>query len=113
MDWADLDADGDLDAVTASYDIGLLTELGNEYLLKDEAGVYIHWNEAGEFRAQRLAEEAQGPWPSPSGMKTGDGRLDLLVGNDFRPAGSVLAQPRRRLAAGVNLSRDDPQHHEL
>ena len=82
MDWADLDADGDLDAVTASYDIGLLTELGNEYLLKDEAGVYIHWNEAGEFRAQRLAEEAQALaialWD-----EDGDGRLDLLVGNDF------------------------------
>jgi len=82
MDWADLDADGDLDAVTASYDIGLLTELGNEYLLRDEAGVYIHWNEPGRFRAQRLAEEAQALaialWD-----EDGDGRLDLLVGNDF------------------------------
>ncbi len=82
IDWADLDADGDLDAVTASYDIGLLTELGNEYLLRDEAGVYIHWNEPGRFRAQRLADEAQALaialWD-----QDGDGRLDLLVGNDF------------------------------
>ena len=82
IDWADLDADGDLDAVTASYDIGLLTELGNEYLLKDEGGVYIHWNEAHGFRAQRLATEAQALaialWD-----ENGDGRPDLLVGNDF------------------------------
>ena len=82
IDWADLDADGDLDAVTASYDIGLLTELGSEYLLKDEAGVYIHWNEAHGFRAQRLATEAQALaialWD-----EDGDGRPDLLVGNDF------------------------------
>ena len=82
IDWADLDADGDLDAVTASYDIGLLTELGNEYLLKDEGGVYIHWNEPDGFRAQRLADEAQALaialWD-----EDGDGRLDLLVGNDF------------------------------
>ena len=82
IDWADLDADGDLDAVTASYDIGLLTELGNEYLLKDEGGVYIHWNEADSFRAQRLATEAQALaialWD-----ENGDGRPDLLVGNDF------------------------------
>ena len=82
IDWADLDADGDLDAVTASYDIGLLTELGNEYRLKGEAGVYIHWNETHGFRAQRLTNEAQALaialWD-----EDGDGRPDLLVGNDF------------------------------
>ena len=82
IDWADLDADGDLDAVTASYDIGLLTELGNEYLLNDEGGVYIHWNEADGFRPERLATEAQALaialWD-----EDGDGRPDLLVGNDF------------------------------
>ncbi len=82
IDWADLDADGDLDAVTASYDIGLLTELGNEYLLRGESGVYIHWNDADGFRAQRLTDEAQALaitlWD-----EDGDGRGDLLVGNDF------------------------------
>ena len=82
MDWADLDGDGDLDAATASYDIGLTTELGTEYLLNEEGGVYIHWNEEGVFRAQRLSTEAQALaiaiWD-----ENGDGRPDLLVGNDF------------------------------
>ena len=82
MDWADLDGDGDLDAATASYDIGLTTELGTEYILNEEGGVYIHWNEDGVFRAQRLSTEAQALaiviWD-----ENGDGRPDLLVGNDF------------------------------
>lgn len=82
LDWADLDGDGDLDAAAASYDIGLLTERGSEYLLNDEGGVYIHWNEGGSFRAERLTDEAQALaiaiWDEDR-----DGRPDLLVGNDF------------------------------
>ena len=104
IDWADLDADGDLDAVTASYDIGLLTELGNEYLLKDEGGVYIHWNEAYGFRAQRLATEAQALaialWD-----EDGDGRPDLLVGNDF----ALPDQFWRNAAAGWQLATIFPE----
>ena len=82
MDWADLDGDGDLDAATASYDIGLTTERGTEYILNDEGGVYVHWNEDGLFRAERLSTEAQALaiaiWDEDA-----DGRPDLLVGNDF------------------------------
>ena len=104
IDWADLDADGDLDAVTASYDIGLLTELGNEYLLKDEGGVYIHWNEAYGFRAQRLATEAQALaialWD-----EDGDGRPDLLVGNDF----ALPDQFWRNAAGGWQLATIFPE----
>ena len=104
IDWADLDADGDLDAVTASYDIGLLTELGNEYLLNDEGGVYIHWNEADGFRPERLATEAQALaialWD-----EDGDGRPDLLVGNDF----ALPDQFWRNAAGGWQLATIFPE----
>ncbi|MCA9868879.1 MAG: VCBS repeat-containing protein, partial [Anaerolineae bacterium] len=33
MAWADLDDDGDLDLVTGSYDAGLLSDLGNSFLM--------------------------------------------------------------------------------
>ncbi len=82
LDWGDLDNDGDLDAVSASYDIGLLTELGNEYLLNGGGGVYVHWNAGGRFRAERLAPEAQALALALWDLD-GNGRLDLLVGNDF------------------------------
>ena len=82
IDWADLDGDGDLDAVTASYDAGLLTDLGNSYLINGGGGVYIHQNQALSFVPQGLATEAQALaialWDVDN-----DGRLDIQIGNDF------------------------------
>jgi hypothetical protein len=81
LNWGDLDADGDLDLVTGSYDAGLLTELGNSYLL-DGGGVVYYENRAGTFQPTSLASESQAMAILLHDLN-GDGRLDILVGNDF------------------------------
>jgi hypothetical protein len=82
MNWADFDRDGDLDLVTASYDAALLTDLGNSFLLGGGAGVFYNENQAGQFRPQQLAPEAQALALESLDLN-GDGYLDILVGNDF------------------------------
>lgn len=82
LDWADLDADGDLDAVTASYDAGLLTTRGNAFLQDGGGGVYYYENRGGTFMATALASEAQALAIALLDVD-GDGRLDITVGNDF------------------------------
>lgn len=82
MNWADLDGDGDLDLVGASYDAALLNAFGNDFLSSDRAGVFIYWQEQGRFREERLANEAQALALAIADFN-GDERPDILVGNDF------------------------------
>jgi hypothetical protein len=82
LTWGDLDADGDLDLVTATYDAGMLTELGNEYLLANNGGIFVYTNNEGRFHPQQLSNEAQGLALFLFDADR-DGRLDIVVGNDF------------------------------
>ncbi len=82
INWGDLDRDGDLDLVTATYDAGFLTDIGNEYLFADQAGVYLYENRAGNFRPTRIASNAQALALALWDVNR-DGWLDIWVGNDF------------------------------
>ena len=82
MDWADLDGDGDLDMVGATYDAGMLAEFGQEFLSSGTAGVYYYQNNNGRFTPTRLAGSAQALALSLHDVND-DGQLDILVGNDF------------------------------
>ncbi len=81
--WADLDGDGDLDLVAASYDAGLLTDRGNEYIVGGaQRGVFFYENTGDGFRMTVLATEAQALAILFPDLDD-DGRPDILVGNDF------------------------------
>ena len=82
LNWADLDSDGDLDLVGASYDAALLTEFGQEFLESGKAGVYVYRNDGGSFEETRLADGAQALALALTDLNE-DGRPDIWVGNDF------------------------------
>jgi hypothetical protein len=82
LDWGDVDADGDLDLVTAAYDAELAKLLQNAFLFGEGAGVYYYENQSGVFHPTRLAEESQAlaVWLADVNA---DGAAELLIGNDF------------------------------
>ena len=80
--WGDLDADGDVDLVTASYDALLEQELKNTFLFSSGAGVVVYENTPEGFEETRLAETSQALALLLFDVNE-DGRPDILVGNDF------------------------------
>ena len=87
LDLADLDQDGDLDLVTASYDASLqkqnlLYRTGAVESRTDRAGVWLYSNDGGAFAGAWLANEAQALALQLTDVN-GDGRTDIVVGNDF------------------------------
>jgi enediyne biosynthesis protein E4 len=83
MAWGDLNGDGALDLVTGSYDSELAKRNANAFLLSDGAGVYYYQQRSdGTFAPQRLARAAQALAIALPDIN-GDGRPDILIGNDF------------------------------
>ncbi len=82
MNWNDLDGDGDLDMVAASYDAALLLERGNSFLFEGGGGVFAYKQVEGRFQEERLAEAAQALALALTDL-TGDGQPEIAVGNDF------------------------------
>jgi hypothetical protein len=82
LNWGDLDADGDLDLVTASYDATLEKQHGDQYKESGRAGVFVHTQEMGQFTSMRLADAAQALALELVDLNQ-DGRQDIWVGNDF------------------------------
>ena len=85
--WADLDADGDLDLVGASYD----AELG---ALADGmvvgGGVFYYANDgSGLLTFERLGRRSHALAIRLTDLD-GDGRRDILIGNDFSPPDDVF-----------------------
>ena len=100
--WADLDDDGDLDMVGASYD----AELG---ALADGlvvgGGVFFYRNDgAGLLTFERLGRRSQALAILLTDLD-GDGRRDILIGNDFSPPDAVFLNTPDGWAESAPFSR--------
>lgn len=94
LQWGDLDRDGDLDLVTASYDASLEKQMGRRALdATNQNGVFFYENENGRFLPTRLASRAQGLALNLLDLNA-DRRLDILVGNDFDLHDAVFLNQR-------------------
>src|SRR5262249_54869596 len=82
MVWGDLNGDGALDLVTGSYDAALAQRNANAFLFSGGAGVFFYEHQGSAFKPQRLATTAQALAIALPDLN-GDGRPDILVGNDF------------------------------
>jgi enediyne biosynthesis protein E4 len=81
MLWDDLDGDGRLELVTASYD-AMLEAASKNSLLAGGGGVVVYHNTGKTMQAHKIASAAQSLALALLDVNR-DGRRDLVVGNDF------------------------------
>jgi enediyne biosynthesis protein E4 len=82
MFWDDLDGDGDLDLVTASYDAMLEAELKDSFLHSSGGGLTVYRATNGRLVPQRVNRATQTLAMTMFDLNA-DGHRDLVVGNDF------------------------------
>lgn len=83
MDWADVNGDGDLDLVAGSYDTEIRKREGGIFDYRGGGvGVFVHERVGDSYTADRLATAADALVVALTDLN-GDGRSDILVGNDF------------------------------
>ncbi len=83
MNWGDLDGNGALELIAGSYDTELLKQAGPIFAQQGNGvGVFIYRQQGGTFEGQRLANAADALAIALPDLD-GDGRPDIVVGNDF------------------------------
>jgi enediyne biosynthesis protein E4 len=79
LNWMDMDADGDLDLITGSYDMELMKLLGQTRRI---SGVVYYENQRTHFVPTRLASESN-TLAIIFNDVDGDSQPEVIVGNDF------------------------------
>ncbi len=104
MLWDDLGGTGNLDLVTASYD-AILEEENKSFLFSNGGGVVVYTPTDGAYKQERLWNSSQSLAMAMFDID-GDGRRDLIVGNDFtvpdffwlnKPGGWKKVSPFKRI----------------
>ncbi|MDZ4721000.1 MAG: CRTAC1 family protein [Roseiflexaceae bacterium] len=92
LDWADFDGDGNLDLVAGSYDTELLKHEGMIFTQRGNGvGVFVYMRRGNTYISQRLAEQADALAIALPDVN-GDGRPDIMIGNDFNRPDYVFVQ---------------------
>ena len=100
MAWADLDGDLDLDLAGATYD----DELRQSDAGQADSGVFVYENTGRALLPVRLSRNAQGLAVLLTDLN-GDGRPDIVVGNDFALRDGVYYRTPDGWQAGEPFAR--------